>query len=424
MKKWGTSLAALLIGCTALSSVGTAAAPAKPVTVMLDDVVLKFGDAEPEITKDYTFVPFRALGEALGIEILWNHDTRTITAEQEVDGKKRTVVLQVDQTVAKVDDRSVKLPAAPYIKHNRTLIPLSFFSTQFGAKVGWDGDTRTVSIVSPVREMHFRGFYAISSFAERNLIAEMNSVAFGWVRVDENGKLTTGGKDFYWPQPSGSVTPESIVQDAAAAGTDPYLMVYASDSQGELTRMLSDPSLRSQSIDHIAERVKEKGFSGVLLDFEGLGFKLDAKRQQQILNEYVRLLDEKLKPEGVPISLAVPPPNSVYKGYDYAALAKRAEDLVVMAYEYHPAGTPSHTPQPNEKVDEAIQAMMASGVPRDKIMLGIDIWSETPQSIDDKLGLAKRYGLKGAAFWRIGLFSYYGREMTDAISRSAVKIDE
>lgn len=74
--------------------------------------------------------------------------------------------------------------------------------------------------------------------------------------------------------------------------------------------------------------------------------------------------------------------------------------------------------------NEAIASLLELGVPKDKLILGIDLWSETPQSVDDKLGLAKRYGLKGAAFWRIGLFSYYGQEMTDAIKGAAVKLPE
>jgi spore germination protein YaaH len=269
--------------------------------------------------------------------------------------------------------------------------------------------------------MHLRGFYAISSFAERDRISGLNSVAFGWARVDANGELTTTGKDFYWPQAAGEITPESIVRDAAAQGTDPYLMVYAADGNGELTRMLSDDTLRSRSIDSIVRLAQEKGFAGIMLDYEGLGLRLDPIGQRKLLNDYVRQLANELKLLGIRLTIAVPPPNSSYKGYDYPTLAGMVEDLTVMAYEYHPQGTPDHTPQPNDKVHEAIRELLAAGVPREKLLLGVDLWSETPQSIDDKLGLAKRYGLKGAAIWRIGLYSYDGQEMAEAIQRSVVK---
>lgn len=353
MKIRGNKLAAALLACGLIAaSVGETAAAAeaaRPVTVLLDDVAMTFDGVEPQIKSNYTFVPFRPLAEAMGIEVVWHAASKSITARGGSGGEEKTVVLTVDKTQASVNGKTVTLAAAPYVVNGRTLIPLSFFSTQFGAEVGWDGTTRMVTIVSPAREMHIRGFYAIRSFPERDRIADMNSVAFGWIRVDENGELTTSGKDYYWPEASGDITPEKIISDASEQGAAPYLMVYSVDGNGELTRMLSDPSLRSRSIDQIVSLAKGKGFAGVQLDFEGLGLKLDPLEQQKLLNDYVRLLADQLKPEGIQLSLAVPPPNSAYKGYDYSALAGLADDLVIMAYEYHAAGTPDHTPQPNAK---------------------------------------------------------------------------
>ena len=58
-------------------------------------------------------------------------------------------------------------------------------------------------------------------------------------------------------------------------------MVYALDGNGELTKVLSDSDLRQKSIEGITAAVAENGFGGVVLDFEGLGFKLDAVKQQK-----------------------------------------------------------------------------------------------------------------------------------------------
>lgn len=419
-------MAAAWLSCGTLlyAADDVATAAAKPVTVLLDDVPMTFDGVAATITSDITFVPFRAIAEAMDITVEWTAATKTITAKGTVDGQPRTVVLQVGKTTATVDGKSAKLIAAPYVKNGWTLIPLSFFSTSFGAQVGWNGTTRTVSIVSPAREMHLRGFYALGAFGERDRIAGLDSVAFGWIRVDENGEMTTSGKEYYWPQPAGEITPESLVTDVNAEGKDSYLMVYSVDGKGELTKMLSDAGLRDKSIGTIVSLAKEKSFGGVLLDFEGLGLKLDPKAQAQLLNDYVKILSEKLKAEGIKLSLAVPPPNSAFKGYDHLALSKMADDLVIMAYEYHPAGTPDHTPQPNSLVQAAIASLLKLGVPKEKLLLGVDLWSETPASIDDKLGLAKRYDLKGAAFWRIGLYFHYGQEMTDAIDRSVRKEGE
>ncbi|WP_152619442.1 glycosyl hydrolase family 18 protein [Cohnella kolymensis] len=245
----------------------------------------------------------------------------------------------------------------------------------------------------------------------------MDSVAFGWSHINEKGEFTLEGGEYFWPEAAGDITPESLVSGAAAEGVKPYLMVYSLDGDNQLTLMLSDETLRNRSIDSIAALVKDKGFGGVMLDFEGLGLKLDAASQQKLLNDYVRQLVDKISPLGATVSVAVPPPNSAYKGYDYITLASMAEDLMIMAYKYHPKGVTG--PEPNSMVDDAITMLVKAGVPKNKLLLGISLGSETPDSIDDKIGLAKRHGLKGAAIW---LLKIYSPAHEEAVNRVVEKI--
>ncbi|ANA82903.1 copper amine oxidase [Paenibacillus glucanolyticus] len=411
-----TVLALSLLG-TATNISNAAAAPA--IAVMLDDVPLKF-DAAPRIDNGVTYVPFRTVGEALGIEITWNSKTQTVRAIGSLKGQATEVLLQVGSKTATVNGKKVTLAAPPVQREGRVLIPLSSFSSQFGVDVGWNQATRTVSLTSPQREMHLRAFYALESYQERDIIPSMNSVAFGWSRIDREGQFTLEGKEYRLPASAGDVTPQSIVADAADQNIKPHLMVYALDGNGELTKVLSDSTLRQKSIEGITTAVTDNGFGGVVLDFEGLGFKLDAGQQQKLLNNYVKQLKASL-PNDISLSLAVPPLNSAYKGYDYKTLASIADDLIIMAYQYNPVGTKSQVPEPNSLVDQAIQLALQAGVPKQKLLLGISLSSETPSSVDDKLGLAKRYDLKGAAFWRLGLFRTYNNQMEGAVNASVVK---
>lgn len=411
-----TVLALSLLG-TATNISNAAAAPA--IAVMLDDVPLKF-DAAPRIDNGVTYVPFRTVGEALGIEITWNSKTQTVRAIGSLKGQATEVLLQVGSKTATVNGKKVTLAAPPVQREGRVLIPLSSFSSQFGVDVGWNQATRTVSLTSPQREMHLRAFYALESYQERDIIPSMNSVAFGWSRIDREGQFTLEGKEYRLPASAGDVTPQSIVADAADQNIKPHLMVYALDGNGELTKVLSDSTLRQKSIEGITTAVTDNGFGGVVLDFEGLGFKLDAGQQQKLLNNYVKQLKASL-PNDISLSLAVPPLNSAYKGYDYKTLASIADDLIIMAYQYNPVGTKSQVPEPNSLVDQAIQLALQAGVPKQKLLLGISLSSETPSSVDDKLGLAKRYDLKGVAFWRLGLFRTYNNQMEGAVNASVVK---
>ncbi|WP_339184919.1 stalk domain-containing protein [Paenibacillus sp. FSL H8-0317] len=421
IKRVGKIAAVTVIALSILGSTpnigGAYAAPA--ISVHLDDVPLKF-DAAPRVDKGVTYVPFRTVGEALGIDITWNSRSQTVKATNTVKGQTTEVLLQVGSTTATVNGKKVTLAAAPVQREGRVLIPLSSFSNQFGVSASWNQATKTVSLISPQREMHLRAFYALQSFQEKDLITSMNSVAFGWSRIDREGQFTLQGDEYRLPAAAGDVTPQSIVADAADQQIQPQLMVYALDGNGELTKVLSDSSLRQKSIEGITAAVAEHGFGGVVLDFEGLGFKLDAVEQQRLLNAYVKQLRSSL-PLDTALSLAVPPLNSAYKGYDYKTLASIADDLIIMAYQYNPVGTKSQVPEPNSLVDQAIQLAIQAGVPKNKLLLGISLSSETPSSVDDKLGLAKRYNLKGAAFWRLGLFRSYNTKMEDAVNASVIK---
>ena len=60
------------------------------ISVKLDDVTLTF-DTAPRVDKGVTYVPFRTVGEALGIQITWNSKTQTVKAIGEVKGQTTEV---------------------------------------------------------------------------------------------------------------------------------------------------------------------------------------------------------------------------------------------------------------------------------------------------------------------------------------------
>lgn len=414
MKKWllTASLACILgAGSFTLPAASLPAAEAAtPATnIMLDGYPLPFPTA-PIIKNGATLVPFRAISEALGVKVSWNQAAKTITATATNQNKTKNIILTMNSKTAVVDGANVSLAVAPQTISNTTMIPLSFFSQQFGASVNWNASTRTVAITSPIKNMYTMGFYAISSYDERAFVPDFNAVAYGWSRITTDGEFSTTSTEYKWPQAAGADTPESIIQNTAANFTTPYLMVYAVDGHGELTRNLENQELQNRTIQAMIDTASSKGFKGILLDFEGLGWSGDKAKARSDYNAFIKNLSTKAHQAGLKLTLALHPLNSSYTGYDYKQLGAMADDLIIMAYDY----TDKKSPEPMDKVNDAI-LMALQNTDASKLMLGISLSSEDASSVNAKIGLAKRYQLKGVALWRLGII---GQNTWDAMHQS------
>lgn len=135
--------------CTLLSlllMVG-AMVPAKAeensIKVVLDGRQLSF-DVEPMLIGGRTMVPLRAIFEALGATVLWDETTKTVSAYNEAYYVKATI----DKQDMYVNGQVRKMDIAPMIIDERTLVPARFVAEAFNCQVDWNGDNKTVSILS------------------------------------------------------------------------------------------------------------------------------------------------------------------------------------------------------------------------------------------------------------------------------------
>ncbi len=99
-------------------------------------------DVAPVIVNDRTMVPFRAIFEALNIEVNWSDALRKVYATS--DGV--TVILTVDSTKMLVNDEMITLDAAPFIMNDRVLVPVRAVCEALKCTVDWDGENRVVMI--------------------------------------------------------------------------------------------------------------------------------------------------------------------------------------------------------------------------------------------------------------------------------------
>ena len=113
------------------------------VSVYVDGSRISF-DVEPQIINGRTMVPLRAIFEVLGATVLWDNDTRTVTAFN----NECYVVATIDKISMTVNGENKEMDVPPMIVSGRTLVPARFVAEAFGCDVKWDGDTKTVSITS------------------------------------------------------------------------------------------------------------------------------------------------------------------------------------------------------------------------------------------------------------------------------------
>jgi|GEM_PF-3133948 len=157
-------------------------APASPqgvrVVVNNRDVYM---DVPAVLENGRTLVPLRAIGEALGADVLWDEPTQTVTL---VLGGK-LVRLTLTKAEATVDGDPILLDVPAQVKDGRTMVPLRFISERLGATIAWDGATNTASITSTVAEPppipeHTVQGRAIGAGAETGYLVDAGGAAWAW----------------------------------------------------------------------------------------------------------------------------------------------------------------------------------------------------------------------------------------------------
>jgi len=118
-------------------------AEAQSISVYIDGTSLIM-DVEPKLVDGRTLVPLRAIFEALGAEVDWDPQTRTVTGTRD----DTVVVLTVGSTTPTVNGQVVPIDVPAQIVNDRTLVPLRFVAESFGVEVYWDGSTRTITITT------------------------------------------------------------------------------------------------------------------------------------------------------------------------------------------------------------------------------------------------------------------------------------
>lgn len=123
------------------------------VQVEVNGKSIDFPDQKPFIDRPTgrTYIPMRRAGEALGCNITWDQDTKTVNVQK--PGSPDVIQLQIGSKTPKLNglpmandlDAPARLEGLPGGTW-RTVVPLRFISETMGLNVLWDGGNRLVRI--------------------------------------------------------------------------------------------------------------------------------------------------------------------------------------------------------------------------------------------------------------------------------------
>ena len=216
--------------------------------------------------------------------------------------------------------------------------------------------------------------------------------------------------------------------------------------------MLVNPEIRNKSVNNIVKLIEKYDYKGINIDFEFI-----PEWTRNGYTSFIKLLSEKMPADKI-LTISVFPkinvPLNLQGAYDYSALAKYVDQIVIMTYDNHWSTGPAGPIAPINWVENNIQYALEY-IPADKIMLGIanygydwtnnntaqdisakkaidiaskkgveikwhesyqtpyfyyrdennikhEVWFENSYSTSFKLELVKKYDLKGIAIWRLG----------------------
>lgn len=281
-------------------------------------------------------------------------------------------------------------------------------------------------------------------------IKSLDQVVFFWYTFDDKGKLN--------PTKSVDLGLKNTVQKNGAKAL--ALVHNMTDGQFNTPlahKALVDRTVRSNFVNNLVELTTRDNWDGIFMDLE----KIDPTDRTNFTT-FIRELESALKAKDKVLQVALhakfhDDPNDTWAGaYDYSALGKAADQLVMMTYDEHSIGTTQGPIASQGWINRVIN--YATGkIPKEKIIMGIplysyewisnkpllpnsmsvpravslaqehgvnilydefdqnphynfivggvrhDVYFENTRSIRAKLEIAQKNQLKGIAIWRLGL---------------------
>lgn len=105
--------------------------------IKVDGVTIA-SDVNPEVKSNRTMVPLRVISENLGVNVVWTDAQITLTKND------IQVTLKLNRNQVVKNGKTELLDVGPYMKNNRTFVPMRFLAETFGSNITYKNGTVTV----------------------------------------------------------------------------------------------------------------------------------------------------------------------------------------------------------------------------------------------------------------------------------------
>lgn len=106
---------------------------------------------EPVAINGTTLVPLRSVFEALGATVAWDGETQSVVSFR--DDLSILLFLNSNEMVVSGEVKILSVPAQSM--NDRIMVPVRAIAEAFGCEVNWDGETRTVVVITESKENEY-----------------------------------------------------------------------------------------------------------------------------------------------------------------------------------------------------------------------------------------------------------------------------
>jgi len=199
----------------------------------------------------------------------------------------------------------------------------------------------------------------------------LDEVAFFWYSFDATGKVVPTGK-----------VDLKIKEIAQKNGSKAYALVHNMNLTGTVGfdanlahQVLSNPGKRANLVTNLVNLTTKDGWDGISVDVEKT-----PPGDRNNFSAFVTELGKALKAKDKVLNISIPAkfidyPSDLWSGaYDYAAIGKAADQIILMTYDEHGLGTTQGPIASQGWVDRVITFAVGK-IPKEKIVMGLPVYS-------------------------------------------------